>query len=145
MDVMHPYRHSEAIPEVKGVQAFPPVFFNNKLKQKMEGKTKMNCPKCGKICHLTTSVRGVSTLLGTGAGGYAAAASGAKAGAVVGSFVNPGFGTAIGGFLGMLIGAAAGAAAGNTVGKLLDENVFRMYRCSGCGYVWRAEIGRAHV
>jgi len=38
----------------------------------------------------------------------------------------------------MLIGAAAGAAAGNTVGKLLDENVFRMYRCPGCGYEWRA-------
>ena len=39
----------------------------------------------------------------------------------------------------MLIGAAAGGAAGNTVGKLLDENVFRMYRYPGCGYVRRAE------
>ena len=55
----------------------------------------MICPKCGKICHLMSSVRGVTTLLGTGAGGYAAAASGAKAGAVVGSFINPGFGTSI--------------------------------------------------
>jgi len=40
MDVMHPYRHSEVIPEVKGVQAFPPVFFNNnpmKRKEKIMG------------------------------------------------------------------------------------------------------------
>ena len=98
----------------------------------------MNCPKCGKICQLSTSVRGVTTLLGTGAGGYTAAVSGAKAGALVGSLINPGFGTAIGGFLGILIGAAAGAAAGNTVGKLLDENVFRKYHCSNCGFQWRA-------
>ena len=39
MEVMQPYRHSEVIPEVKGVQAFPPAYFNNKQK-KMEGKTK---------------------------------------------------------------------------------------------------------
>ena len=54
------------------------------------------------------------------------------------SFVCPGFGTVIGGILGVLTGAAAGAVAGNTVGKLLDENVFRQYRCPDCGYTWRA-------
>ena len=118
------------------MQAFPPAYSQNQNKRK-ENK-KMNCPKCGKICQLTTSVRGVTTLLGTGAGGYTAAVSGAKAGALVGSLINPGFGTAIGGFLGILIGAAAGAAAGNTVGKLLDENVFRKYHCSNCGFQWRA-------
>jgi len=37
-DVM-PHTVSEVIPEVEGVQAFPPAYFNNKQK-KMEGKTK---------------------------------------------------------------------------------------------------------
>ena len=58
--------------------------------------------------------------------------------AAIGSFVGPGFGTVIGGVLGILVGAASGAAAGNAVGKLLDENVFRQYRCGKCGYTWRA-------
>ena len=98
----------------------------------------MICPKCGNKCQVVTSVRGVTTLIGTGAGGYVAATAGAKTGAVVGSFVCPGFGTAIGGLLGILIGAAAGAAAGNTVGRLLDENVFRRYVCTCCGHTWRA-------
>ena len=44
----------------------------------------------------------------------------------------------IGGVLGILIGAASGAVAGNTVGKLLYENVMRMYRCTICNYQWRA-------
>ena len=99
----------------------------------------MNCPICESKCQLVTSVRGTSTLLGAGAGGYVAATAGAKTGAVVGSFVCPGFGTIVGGLLGVLVGAATGAAAGNTVGKLLDENVFRQYRCTGCGHSWRAE------
>ena len=47
-------------------------------------------------------------------------------------------GTAIGGVLGILIGAASGAVAGNTVGKLIDENVMRIYRCTICNYQWRA-------
>lgn len=99
----------------------------------------MICPRCGENkCHAITSVRGVTTLLGTGAGGYVAAGTGAKTGAVVGSFFCPGLGTAIGGVLGILMGAATGAVAGNTVGKLLDENVFRQYQCSYCGYTWRA-------
>ena len=41
MDVMHPYRHSEVIPEVEGVQAFPPVFFSQLTEtkgNKMDGK-----------------------------------------------------------------------------------------------------------
>lgn len=98
----------------------------------------MNCPICGSKCQSVTSVRGVTTLLGTGAGGYVAAATGAKTGAVVGSFFCPGLGTAIGGVLGILMGAATGAVAGNTVGKLLDENVFRAYKCENCNHVWRA-------
>ena len=53
----------------------------------------MNCPICESKCQLVTSVRGATTLLGTGAGGYVAASAGAKTGAVVGSFVCPGFGT----------------------------------------------------
>ena len=48
------------------------------------------------------------------------------------------FGPVIGGLLGILTGAAAGAVAGNTVGRLLDENVFRIWRCDSCGYEWRA-------
>ena len=33
---------------------------------------------------------------------------------------------------------AGGAVAGNTVGRLLDENVFRIYCCESCGFQWRA-------
>ena len=99
----------------------------------------MNCPKCGNKAYIVTKVRGATTLLGTGAGGYVAATAGAKTGAFVGHLVCPGFGTAIGGLLGILIGAASGAVAGNTVGRLIDENVFRFYRCEFCGHTWRAD------
>ena len=92
----------------------------------------------GGKAHIVTQTSGTTTLLGAGAGGYVAATAGAKTGAVVGSFVCPGFGTIVGGLLGILVGAASGAAAGNAVGKLLDENVFRQYRCIGCGHTWRA-------
>ena len=98
----------------------------------------MECPKCGEKAHIVTTTRGVTTLLGSGAGGFVAATAGGKTGAVVGSLFCPGIGTAIGGFLGILIGAASGAVAGNTVGKLIDENVMGMYRCSSCHYQWRA-------
>ena len=99
----------------------------------------MICPNCGENkCHAVTSVRGVTTLLGTGAGGYMAAVAGGRTGATLGNFVCPGIGTAVGGLLGIIVGAASGAAAGNTVGKLLDENVIRQYRCPDCGYTWRA-------
>ena len=98
----------------------------------------MDCPKCGAKAHIVTTTRGTTTLLGAGAGGYVAATAGAKTGAVVGSLLCPGIGTAIGGVLGILIGAASGAVAGNTVGKLIDENVMRMYRCTICNYQWRA-------
>ena len=97
----------------------------------------MECPKCGEKAHILTTTRGTTPLLGAGAGGYVAATAGAKTGAAVGSLLCPGIGTAIGGVLGILIGAASGAVAGNTVGKLLDENVMRMYRCSSCNYQWR--------
>ena len=97
----------------------------------------MECPKCGEKAHILTTTRGTTTLLGAGAGGFVAATAGGKTGAVIGSFVCPGIGTAIGGLLGILTGAAAGAVAGNTVGKLLDENVMRVYRCSSCNYQWR--------
>ena len=98
----------------------------------------MDCPKCGAKAHIVTTIRGITTLIGSGAGGYvAAAAAGGKTGAVVGNLLCPGIGTAIGGTLGVLIGAASGAVAGNTVGKLIDENVMRMYRCSSCNYQWR--------
>ena len=97
----------------------------------------MECPKCGEKAHIVTATRGTTTLLGAGAGGYVAATAGAKTGAAVGSLLCPGIGTAIGGVLGILIGAASGAVAGNTVGKLLDENVMRMYRCGSCHYRWR--------
>ena len=98
----------------------------------------MTCPKCNEKAYIVTQTRGVTTLLGTGAGGYVAATAGAKTGAVVGSFICPGFGTAIGGMLGILVGAASGAVAGNTVGKLVDENVFRIWKCTACGFEWRA-------
>ena len=94
----------------------------------------MDCPKCGAKAYIVTTTRGTTTLLGAGAGGYAAATAGAKTGAAVGSLFCPGIGTAIGGVLGILFGAVAG----NTVGKLLDENVMRMYRCTNCNYQWRA-------
>ena len=42
------------------------------------------------------------------------------------------------GLIGIFTGAAAGAVAGNTVGKLIDENVMRMYQCDDCNYQWRA-------
>ena len=98
----------------------------------------MNCPKCGSKAYVVTTVRGATTLLGTGAGGYVAATAGAKTGAVVGHLICPGPGTLIGGLLGILIGAASGAVAGNTVGRLFDENIVRMYRCETCGHTWRA-------
>ena len=77
-------------------------------------------------------------LPGAGAGGYVAVATGGKAGAAVGSLICPGFGTTVGGLLGVLTGAAAGAVAGNTVGRLLDENVLRIWHCDSCGFSWRA-------
>ena len=98
----------------------------------------MNCKICGEKAYVVTQTRGVTTLLGAGAGSYVAATAGAKTGAAVGSFICPGIGTAIGGMLGILIGAASGAVAGNTVGKLVDENVFRIFRCESCDYEWRA-------
>ena len=98
----------------------------------------MDCSICGSKSYVITKTRGTTTLLGAGAGGFVAATAGAKTGAVIGSFVCPGIGTAIGGLLGILTGAAAGAVAGNTFGKLIDENVMRMYRCSSCNYQWRA-------
>ena len=98
----------------------------------------MNCPKCNEKARICTQTRGAITLLGAGAGGYVAATAGAKTGAAIGSFFCPGIGTAIGGLLGILTGAAAGAVAGNTVGRLLDENVFRIWKCGTCGHVWRA-------
>ena len=58
-------------------------------------------------------------------------------GAAIGTLLCPGVGTLIGGALGILIGAASGAVAGNTVGKLIDENVIRGYRCGSCSYQWR--------
>ena len=97
----------------------------------------MNCPKCNEKAYIVTQTRGATTLLGAGAGGYVAVAAGAKTGAVVGSFVCPGFGTVIGGLLGVITGAAAGAMAGNTVGRLLDENIIRMYHCPNCHHQWR--------
>ena len=97
----------------------------------------MNCPKCGNKAYIVTTVRGVTTVLGTGAGGYVAATTGAKTGAVVGHLLCPGIGTAIGSLLGILVGAASGAVAGSTVGKLLDENIVRLYRCEFCGHTWR--------
>ena len=97
----------------------------------------MECPKCGEKAHIVTTTRGTTTLLGAGAGGYVAATAGAKTGAAVGSLLCSEIGTAIGVILGILLGAASGAVAGNTVGKLLDENVMRMYRCGSCHYQWR--------
>ena len=98
----------------------------------------MECSKCGGKAHIVTQTRGTTTLLGAGAGGYVAVATGGKAGAAVGSLICPGFGTVIGGVLGILVGAASGAVAGNTVGKLIDENVMRLYQCEDCNYQWRA-------
>ena len=98
----------------------------------------MECSKCGGKAHIVTQTRGTTTLLGAGAGGYVAATAGAKTGAAIGSLVCPGFGTVVGGLLGILTGAAAGAVAGNTVGKLIDENVMRMYQCENCNCQWRA-------
>ena len=97
----------------------------------------MNCKICGEKAYVVTQTRGVTTLLGAGAGCYVAATAGAKTGAAIGSLVCPGFGTVVGGLLGILTGAAAGAVAGNTVGKLIDENAFRIWRCGSCGHTWR--------
>ena len=72
-----------------------------------------------------------------GAGGYVAATAGGQTGAAIGTLLCPGVGTLIGGALGILVGAAGGAVAGNTVGKLIDENVIRGYRCGSCSYQWR--------
>ena len=55
----------------------------------------MNCPKCGNKAYVVTKVRGATTLLGTGAGGYVAATAGAKTGAAVGHLLCPGPGTLI--------------------------------------------------
>ena len=93
----------------------------------------MNCPICGGKAYAANTVRGPATIIGTGAGGYVAASAGAKTGAAIGSLLLPGIGT----ILGVLIGAAGGAVAGNTVGKLVDENVLRQWKCSNCGYAWR--------
>ena len=98
----------------------------------------MNCPKCGMKSTLMNQIKSTATLLGAGAGGYVAATASAGTGAAIGSLVCPGIGTMIGGILGILSGAAGGAVAGNTVGKLLDENVFRIYCCDSCGFQWRA-------
>ena len=46
--------------------------------------------------------------------------------------------TLLGAGAGGYVAATAGAVAGNTVGRLLDENVFRIWRCDSCGYEWRA-------
>ena len=94
----------------------------------------MNCPICGGKAYAANTVRGPATIIGTGAGGYVAASAGAKTGAAIGSLLLPGIGT----ILGVLIGAAGWAVAGNTVGKLVDENVLRQWKCSNCGYTWRA-------
>ena len=98
----------------------------------------MECPVCGEKSYIITRTRGITTLCGAGAGGYVAATAGGKAGAAVGSFVCPGIGTIIGGVLGVVTGAAAGAVAGNTLGKLVDDNIMRIYRCGCCHYQWRA-------
>ena len=98
----------------------------------------MECPKCGKKFYVVNQTRSTATLLGAGAGGYMAVAAGGKTGAVVGSLLCPGAGTVIGGLLGAITGAAAGGAAGNTIGRMLDENVMRLYRCESCNYQWRA-------
>ena len=98
----------------------------------------MNCPKCGKPATLKCVVRPATTAVGIGAGGYVALAAGGKTGAVVGSAFCPGIGTVVGSLLGILVGAASGAVAGNTVGRLLDENIVRVYRCEPCNHTWRA-------
>ena len=117
--------------ELKECKPSSPLFELN------ERKKKMNCPKCNEKAYIVTQTKGVTTLLGAGAGGYVAATAGAKTGAVVGSFICPGIGTAVGGLLGILTGAAAGAVAGNTVGRLIDENIMRLYRCPSCDHQWR--------
>ena len=38
----------------------------------------MECSKCGGKAHVVTQTRGTTTLLGAGAGGYVAAATGGK-------------------------------------------------------------------
>ena len=97
----------------------------------------MNCPICGKHATLENNVKGISTAAGIGAGGYLAANSGA-AGAAIGSMILPGLGTIAGGIIGILAGAAAGGSTGHVIGKLIDEDVIRNYRCDSCGYTWRA-------
>ena len=97
----------------------------------------MNCPKCGNKAYVVTTVRGATTLLGAGAGGYMAATAGSKTGAVVGHLICPCPGTVIVGLLVILVGAASGAVAGSTVGKLLAECLFRLYRCESCNHTWR--------
>lgn len=97
----------------------------------------MECPVCGEKSYPVATVRGTTTLFGAVAGGYVAATAGGQTGATIGTLLCPGVGTLIGGALGILVGAAGGAVAGNTVGKLIDENVIRSYRCGSCSYQWR--------
>ena len=70
------------------------------------------------------------------AGGYLAANSGA-AGAAIGSMILPGLGTIAGGIIGILAGAAAGGTTGHVIGKMVDEDIIRNYRCDSCGYIWK--------
>ena len=97
----------------------------------------MECPICGKKAYPVVAVRRTTTLLGAGSGSYVAATAGGQTGAAIGTLLCPGVGTVVGGALGILVGAASGAVAGNTVGKLIDENVIRGYRCGSCSYQWR--------
>ena len=97
----------------------------------------MRCPICNQPGTLVNKVRKITTAAGVGAGGYLAANSGA-AGAAIGSMILPGIGTLAGGIIGILAGAAAGGTTGHVIGKLIDEDVIRNYRCEVCGYTWRA-------
>ena len=65
----------------------------------------MNCPVCGKIANLKTTVRTATTAAGIGAGGYLAS-TGASTGAAIGTALCPGVGTLAGSILGILLGAA---------------------------------------
>lgn len=97
----------------------------------------MICPLCGKHASVVKNLQGITTATGIGTGGFLAANSGA-AGAAIGSMILPGIGTLAGGIIGILAGAAAGGTTGHVIGKLIDEDVIRNYRCEGCGYTWRS-------
>jgi outer membrane lipoprotein SlyB len=79
---------------------------------------KHKCPRCGTDEYMTPcdTAQKIGTLFGLAV-----------------SLSTRMLGAATGGPAGALAAALAGAVAGQKLGELLDDHVFRKYRCSKCG------------